>query len=292
MIKATQRITKLRLSEVSLVGEGDNPDADVLILKHRQIVGVDLDVAKASLAEVRAAAIALATEISKGGSPMDMEQLTEKLDKIEKSLETVQAENATLKGQLDTVTKERDAALAEVEVEKAKKVPPKKQADGGADDPDADDEVMKGLPKAVLERIEKSEKDAKELRDQIEKERDERDELAQIEKVRATGLADADKFGKLLHRVAKGKSTPEDADGISELLTKAKALQDGGALLFTRIGKASANDGSANDAAGQLEEATTAIQKAKPALTREQAYAEACDANPKLYDELRGAKAA
>lgn len=291
--KATQRIKKLRIGEISLVPEGDNPAADVLILKHRDRVGTDLNIAKQTLGEVRERAVAIAKALSEGGTPMDIETLTEKLNGIEKSLEAVQTENTTLKSQVETITKERDDALAAVEVEKAKaaaKIPPKAQADGGADDPDGDDEVMKSLPQALRDRIEKDRKQVEELTASIEKERDERAEGEMIEKVKATGLTDPEKFGKLVHRVAKGKSEAADADTILELLTKASAVAKGGEKLFTRIGKAAGNDTEAGDAQAKLDHAAVEIQKGKPALTREQAFAEACEANPSLYDEIRSAK--
>jgi hypothetical protein len=79
--KATRRITKLRVREMSLVGEGDNPHADVLILKHRQIIGVDLDVVKQQLSEVRDGALEIAKALSEGGTPMNIEELTAKLDR-------------------------------------------------------------------------------------------------------------------------------------------------------------------------------------------------------------------
>lgn len=286
-----QRITKLRIGEISLVGEGDNPSADVLILKRRERVGVDFAIIKDRLAEVREGALAIVKSLSEGGTPMDIEQLTEKLDQIEKSLTTVQGENATLKTTVEALTKERDEALAAVEkAKKEKKVPASAQADGGADDPDADDEVMKNLPAELRASIEKDRAEVKELRESIAKERDEREELAEVEKVKATGLTTPDTYGKLIHRVRKGKSTSEDADKLIELIVKSAALAKGGEKLFTTIGKATGADAAGADAQAQLDEAIVGIQKAKPSLTREQAYQEAIEANPALYDEIRKAK--
>lgn len=281
MTVATRKITKLRVREMSLVGEGDNPHADVLILKHRQAIGVDLGVVKSKLGEVRAGALAIAKSLSEGGSPMDIEELTGKLDQIEKSLETVTAENTTLKakvteleGTVSTVTKERDDALEAV----AKAKP----------DEDSEEAVLKAMPKAARDLIEKARDEAKEARDEVAKARDERELAADVEKVRATGLTDADKFGGLIHRVRKGKSTAEDADELVTFLTKAKAVGDAGDKLFKSIGKSKAVEGDEADVAkARLEEATTEIRKAKPTLTREQAYMEACEANPDAYAAVR-----
>jgi hypothetical protein len=106
--------------------------------------------------------------------------------------------------------------------------------------------------------------------------------------VRATGLKDADKFGALIRRVQKGKSTAEDADALLDLVAKSAALVKGESMLFTSIGKAKGEGGDEVDVAkAKLDEATAAIQKAKPTITKEAAYMEACEANPDAYAALR-----
>jgi hypothetical protein len=297
-------LKNMRVSEISLVPEGDNPGADVLILKTRDRVGTDIGVVKQRLTEATELAAHLG-DLSAGaegaegvekaaavlkGLDMDINELNERLGQIETSLDTVTKEKDELAGKvtaltadLDKVTKERDAAITERDaaVEKAK----------GAKTEESDEDVLKTLSEPVRKIVEDARAEAKEAKEAVEKARDERDLEVHVEKVKALGLPDADKVGATLHRIAKGKSTPEDATVIDELLTKAKAQADGGKALFERIGKAQGGDGQATEAEAKLETAIEAIQKAKPALTREQAYTEALDANPSLYDEIQKAKA-
>jgi hypothetical protein len=282
--KATRRITKLRVREMSLVGEGDNPHADVLILKHRQAVGIDFNIVAGVLGEVRKSALQLAHELSEGGSSMDIQELTDKLDNIEKSLTAAQEQNTALRaqvtdltGQLTAVTKERDEA-----VEKAK-----------APANDTDEEVLKGLPEPLRQRFIAAEARAVSVEKALAEANDQRELAAEVEKVRAAGFKDADTFGALVHRVRKGKSTSEDADKLNEFITKAAAVVKGDSVLFTAIGKAKGIDpDAAATAQGQLDEAVTAVLKAKPLLTREQAITEVFEAQPGLYDEIQKARSA
>jgi phage-related tail protein len=285
------RITKLKLTEVSMVDEGDNPGATVEILKRREASTEGL--AK-SLAEVMDAAGELAElAAGSGGSEgvekaaqvlgemdMDINELNERLGQIETDLTAVtkRAEDAEgkvteLTGQLETVTKERDEA-----VDKAK-----------AKEPEAKDEdVLKDLPEPIRKRLEVAEQTAKDASEAVEKARDESELKEQIAKVRELGVKDADGMGAVLHRIAKGKSKPEDATKVVELLTIAKTVGDKGNALFEAIGKANGKeDGNEGDEAQtKLDAAIENIIKAKPSLSREAAYAEAIDANPDLYEAL------
>lgn len=289
-------LKNMRVNEISLVDEGDNPHAEVLILKRRDIVGVDTNILKQRFEEASAAAgelmeLAAGAEGDEGvqraatileGMNMDIDGLNEKLGEIEANLEAVtkRAEDAETKvseltAQVETVTKERDDALAAVE--KAKE-----PVEG-----EGEDDVLKSLPEPVRKRLEAAEADAKEAREQVEKARDERELSERVAKARELGLVNADEMGGLLHRIAKGKATAEDADKIVDMLTIAKNVDKAGEKLFEAIGKATGGDAASNDAQAKLDEAIANIQKAKPSLTREQAYAEALDANPGLYDEVR-----
>jgi phage-related tail protein len=215
-----------------------------------------------------------------GEMDMDINELNERLGQIETDLTAVtkRAEDAEgkvteLTGQLETVTKERDEA-----VDKAK-----------AKEPEAKDEdVLKDLPEPIRKRLEVAEQTAKDASEAVEKARDESELKEQIAKVRELGVKDADGMGAVLHRIAKGKSKPEDATKVVELLTIAKTVGDKGNALFEAIGKANGKeDGNEGDEAQtKLDAAIENIIKAKPSLSREAAYAEAIDANPDLYEAL------
>lgn len=288
-LKRTHRITKLRLGEVSFVDEGDNPGAEVLITKRRDVL--DTEIIKGRLADLGE----LVGEIAElaagsggmegvekaatilGGVNMDIDQLNERLEQIETDLTNVT--KAKDKAEADLAEANSALATANAEIEKLK---------AGTVDTDEDD-ILKGLPQPVRDRIEKAEKAAADALESVEKSRDEAELNANIEKVRALGVKDAEGLGGVLHRITKGKSTPEDGAKVVELLTIAKQVGDKGNALFEAIGVAKGKEAAATDAdeaQGKLDEAIDAIMKAKPALTREQAYTEALDANPGLYDGI------
>lgn len=296
--KRRYRINKLRLREVSLVPEGDNPGAEVLISKARDRAD---ELSKAILKSRYAAVSELANQlmslaageggeegVSKahsilGGMNMDIEELQTRLDEIEGNLETVtkakddaEAKVTAHEATIATLTAERDAALS-------------KAKDGG--EGDDDEEILKSVPKSIRDRLAKAEKTAEDAVTEISKARDERELEVAISKVKSLGVVEGQskELGAVLHRISKGKSTPEDAEKVVELITIAKAVGDKGSKLFEAIGKAKGKELSgdeATDGEAKLNEAIEAIQKAKPALTREQAYAEALDANPDLYDVI------
>lgn len=280
-------LKNMRVTEVSLVDEGDNPGADVVVIKRRiadtAAAFDDFAVSVAKLNDLASGeegeeGAALAAQVLKGMN-MNIEELNDKLGQIETALETVEKEKD------DAVAKVADleAALAAKDDEIAKL----KDATSAADD-DGDDDVLKALPKELRESIEKrlSDAEAKAERAEaaIEKANDQRALDAAIEKAKGFGFAEPDKLGAAMHRVEKGK--PEDGDMavIEEALTKAAAVAKADSKLFTSIGKANGLD--ADDPEAKLRTAALDIQKAKPTLSYEAAYAEAMEANPALYDEI------
>lgn len=291
-LKRKHRITKLRLGEVSFVDEGDNPGAEVLITKRREIA--DTEIMKSRLAEV-AEAVGELAELAAGssgeegvekaatilgGMEMDIDQLNERLEQFESDITTI----TKAKDDAEKRAEDAEKALAEAtaEIEKLK-------AAGKTDDNTGEDDILKGLPQAVRDRIEKAEKAAADALESVEKARDKGELDECISKMRDLGVTDAEGMGGVLHRIQKGKSTPEDGTKLLEILTIAKNVGDKGAQLFTAIGKAKAGDApatGAEEADGKLNEAVEAIMKAKPSLTKEQAYAEALDANPALYEQI------
>jgi predicted transcriptional regulator len=284
------RITKLKLTEVSMVDEGDNPGAMVEILKRREPSTEGLAKALSECMEAAGELSELAAGeggmegVEKaarilGDMDMDIDQLNERLGQIETSLETITKERddlsakvTELTGQLETVTKERDDAVAK-----------------GGDDKGDDEDILKGLPEPIRKRLEDAEKAAKEASEAVEKARDENDLKEQVAKVRELGVKDADGMGAVLHRIAKGKSKPEDAAKVVELITIAKNVGEKSDQLFEAIGKAGGKPGEgagADAATATLNERIEGILKAKPGTSREAAYAEVIDADPKLYEEL------
>lgn len=299
----TKQIVSLTVDEISLVDDPANPAALVTIIKARNGFKPCPDckdeaackakgfcaTAKADTADVvkrvRSAltemapaivdralaglpadptAAALASAIIKEHT-MDLEQLSKALDDATKSIETVKAENEKLA--------KRNAEL-EAEIKKAKEPPP------------SEDDVMKSLPEAVRKRLEAAEKSALALEAEVTKIRTEREESEAIAKAKGLGIGDAAKLGPALLRIAKGKSTADDAKLIEETLTSA-ARTSNVSPLFKSVGSGAGADGNPE---AVLDAKATEIQKANPKLTYAQAYDQALTANPELYDRVVKAK--
>ena len=283
--KARSILKGVRVTEVSLVDEGDNPGADVVVIKRRL---TDPEVAFEAFAEAvaklnvlaageeGAEGVAAAAKILKGLN-MNIEELNEKLSQIEETVETVtkakaeaEAENAKLKAALEE---------AEAEIKKLK-------ADGAEQD---EDEVLKSLPEPIRKRLLDAEAAAARAEEAIAKANEQREIEAAVAKAKGYGLGDPIKLGEALHRITKGRSTAEDATVIEEAFAKAQAVMKN-SKLFDTIG--SAHGGDANDPEQKLRTVALEIQKAKPALSYEAAYTEALEANPGLYDEVVKARRA
>jgi chromosome segregation ATPase len=289
-----------RTTEVSLVGEGDNPGADVLVLKMRDAVHIPSDTAMDQFGDF-AEAVASLYELAAGqqgdegvekasailkGLGMTIEELQAKLDDVEATVESITKERDTLKEQNDKLVSERDAAVTERDEAVAKA----KAADGKGGDGASDEDVYKDLPEPVRKRLEKADKDAAEARDEVAKLREEKDVEGFVAKAKGLGVKDEKAIGELLHRVAKGKSTAEDADKVVEVLTIAKNVGEEGNALFEAIGKANGTDADEGAAAqAKLDEKIAKLRGVDTSLTYEQAYDRVLTdpANAALYEEVK-----
>lgn len=276
----------MRVTEVSLVDEGDNPGADVVVVKRRD---ADPKAAFEAFAEgvAKLNDLALGGEGAEGaaraadilkGMNMDIEELNAKLGQIEASLEEV----GKAKAEVDAKLADAEAALADRDAEIAKL---KAEVKTGNEE----DEVLKGLPESIRKRLENAEAAAARAEEAIAKANDQRELEMAVTKAKGLGFADPDKLGGALHRIAKGTSTADDAAVVEEALQKANAALSN-SKLFEPIGKG--NGGNADQPEGKLRQAALDIQKAKPNLSYEAAYAEAMEANPSLYDEVVKARRA
>jgi cell division protein FtsB len=278
--KAKSILKNMRVTEVSLVDEGDNPGADVVVIKRRgsdavaafeafaETVAKLNDLASGEEGEVGAA---VAADILKGMN-MNIEELNAKLGQIEETVEAVtkakddaEAEVAKLKAEVEA----KDAEIEKLKVSKG--------------DADAEDDVLKSLPESIRKRLEDAEASAARATEAITKANEQREIDSCIEKARTFGFAEPTALGEAMFRVTKGRSTEADATLIEEAFAKANAALKG-SKLFEPIGKSLGGD--ANDPETKLRQAALDIQKAKPALSYEAAYAEAMNANPTLYDEI------
>lgn len=226
--------------------------------------------AVAKAAEALAEAISGTTTASAAKEKtMDLEALSKALGEAEAKLVALEkrsdeAEAALAEAQ--DVIKQKDAELAEV----------KKSA--GTND---EEEILKSLPESVRKRLEESERQAKEASDAIAKMKAETEEKDAIAKAKALGVGDAEKVGPMLMRVAKGTTTDEDAKFLESLLKGVGEIA-GKSALFKSLGSASAEEGNPEQ---QMQAKADEIKKANPKLSKEQAYAEAVQQNPHLYND-------
>ena len=191
--------------------------------------------------------------------PSRMQLLARYIKALEKRADEAEAELA----EKDEVIKQKDAELEGV----------KKSAG------DDEEEILKSLPESIRKRLEESEAAAKEAADSIAKMKEDADTKDAIAKAKSFGVGDADKVGPLLMRVAKGVTTQDDAAYLESML-KGVGEVAGKSALFKSIGTASAVEGEPE---AQLQAKADEIRKENSKLTKEQAYAQAVEANPQLY---------
>lgn len=317
-----QRLTDMEIHEISLVDEPANEDARVVIVKAKggfkpcddcedaegcmkkgscaMAKGYGQPEAKKSvpMAKIAGAVLAAIEELApqivekamaEGFSAdpdaaaaatailqetvMDMEAVTKALEEAEAKLETLEKRATEAEAALqakDDVIKAKDAELAELVA--------KSGAKAAADEGNADEEVMKSLPESIRKRLE----EADALRIEIQKAKDKAELDAQIAKAKELGVADADAVGALLLRVMKGQTTAEDAKVMEDLLKAAKAVDDKSPL-FKSIGTSAVADGEPE--ALLKAKADEIVAKSGGKLTFAQAYDQALQENPGLYND-------
>lgn len=296
-------VSNITVEEISIVDDPANEHAQAVIFKAKAFKACadckDADVCKTKgcvakvqvpmfkVAEALAAALDdLDEEIMAKvqerlaqypGAAMDAAALLKEtmmdIEEVTKALEKSTADNAVLLKRAEKA--EADLADAKGKIAKA----------GGATD---DDELLKSLPQSVRDRLEKAETDAAATRALFEKQAADREVEVAIVKAREYGVAEPEKVGSLMVRVAKGKTTSDDAAALEALL-KAQAAQAQMAALYAQAGMGMpvVIEG---DPEAFLKSAAETIQKAKPALSFAEAYTEALEANPNHYAAIMKTK--
>lgn len=191
---------------------------------------------------------------------MDITQLSKALEEAEAKMEAL----------------EKRASDAEVALKEANETIAKAKSAEEQEEP-SEDEILKALPEAIRKRLEK----AKEDEATIAKMAAEAEEKEAIEKARALKVAEPEKVGPMLLRIAKGKTTADDAKVIETMLKQHAAIS-AVSPLFKSIGTAAAVEGDPEEI---LKSKAVEIQKASEGkLSYVQAYDEALKQNPSLYD--------
>lgn len=199
---------------------------------------------------------------------MDLENLSKALEDAEAKLET-----------LSKRAEEAEAALNDAKSALAEKDAQIESLSKAAAPAPAEEDVLKSLPEPVRKRLEETEARAKAAEEAIAKMKAATEEAEAIAKAKSLNVAEPEKVGPMLLRVAKGMTTADDAAFLESLL---KGLNEQGsqAALFKSIGSSAAVDGEPE---AILKAKADEIQKANSGMTFEQAYAQAVDSNPAVY---------
>jgi hypothetical protein len=202
---------------------------------------------------------------------MDIETLSKALESAEAKLATLEKRATDAESALVDAGKVIDAKDAEIA--KAKATPA-----AAAVEP-TEEEVLKSLPESIRKRLEAAA--AQEV--EMQKLRDDTEAKEAIEKAKGLKIGDATVLGPILLRVAKGKSTAEDAGKLEQLL-KAAGEVTSKSPLFRSVGTDAGAD--AGDPETALKGKAEEIRKAKPELSEAQAYSLAMEQNPTLYNDF------
>lgn len=260
-----QILKDMTIEEISLVDDGANEDARVVIVKAKsgqtgQAAPGGFDPSNPDAADMAAASI---KEFE-----MDIETLSKALDDAEAKLAALEKRASDAEASLkdaEEVIKSKDDQITEITK---------------AANPPSDDEVMKGLPESIRKRLEDAEAVAKAAQEEVVKAKAAQEASEYIAKAKSLGAPDAEKVGGLLLRVAKGTTTADDAATLETMLKAANA-QGQTAALFKALGSDTAADAEPE---AMLKAKADEIEKAAEGkMTKEQAYAKAVEQNPALY---------
>lgn len=242
-------------------GDDDNDVARTLLTKFGQAVPGGLP------GDPDAAAFA-AAQLKE--QDMDIEALSKALEDAEAKLVALEKRTNEAESALEdanAVIKSKDEEISDLQKSL-------EAGNGGEDD------FMKSLPESVRKRFEDAEAKAKAAEEAVAKMQDAAEAQEAIAKAKELGVGNADEVGPLLLRVRKGKTTEADAAALETML-KAQAAQSKVSHLFKAMGSTNAVDG---DPEALIKAKADEIQKSTKGMTAEQAYAKAVDENPDLYN--------
>ena len=282
-------LVDMEILEISLVDEPANDDARVVIVKSKSTSPENepddedtMTKTAVSAAKVAAALLSAMTALSpqivekalaEGFSANPdaaavaadiLKETVMDITELSKALETAEAQVEAL---------EKRATAAEDALKLANEAIAKAKAPPAAEP--TEEEVLKTLPESIRKRIEKGKADEIALAKMAE----EKEEKEAIAKAKELKVAEPEKVGPLLVRVAKGKTTADDVKVIETLLKQNAAVMAASSL-FKSIGSAAAVDGNPEEI---LKAKAVEIQKGTPSLTFAQAYDEALKQNPEVY---------
>ena len=302
MSGATTDLSDMVIEEISLVDEPASPGAHVEIFKRAGAQDDTSMSAAAVIATVLNAMEAMSDEIitkaltgSGSGSAdqselakavfnevlMDITELNKALQEAEDRIAA--AEGAITKANADhaaeLAAKDGEIAKLNGEIQKGKK----KKGDGADKEPDGDpddEEFMKSLPESIRKQLE----EGREAKVELAKAREKQELDAAIAKAKTLGSGDPEVIGPLLLRVRKGMTTEADASALETLLKSTAKIVDASNLF--RVAGAGGGGAEAEPDAIMKAKAEDIFKAANGGLTKEQAYTQACNENPQIYDQI------
>lgn len=308
-------LSNLQITEISLVDDPANEDAKVAIFKSKaggkcEKCGTELkkdgsceceikkggeDEPADTIEKINEQAAAIMRHIpaaleecaqllvekaaAAGGIPADsvaalnavasLKEYTMDIQELSAALETAEAKLATLEKRATDAEAALTAKDEEMTVLKA-----------AAATPATEEDVIKSLPEPVQKMLSEQKARAEEAEAAVAKMRDEKETAEFVAKAKELKFGDPAQIGPLLQRIAKGKSTDDDAKIIETLLKQAGAGLSG-SKLFESLGD---GNGDAADPEKLLKAKAEEIRKANSSLTPEQAYSQALEKHPELYN--------
>jgi cell division protein FtsB len=197
---------------------------------------------------------------------MNLEELTKSLEAAEAKL--TELEKRATDAEAEVKKLKDDNAAKDAEIAKLKTPAP------------TEEDLVKALPESVRKMVQDSQKQAADALAEVEKMKTQAETTEAIAKARTYGIGDAAVLGPIMLRIAKGKSTAEDATAIEAVL-KAAAAQAKVSPLFKSQGNG--GDENGGDPEALLKAKAEEIRKANPKLSFAQAYTQATEENPDLY---------
>lgn len=240
-----RKLTNVKLDEISFVSRGDNPDANVLLLKMKP-EETSNQKGEGTMTPEEIAALKKA----KDDADAQVANLTKSVTDITKENETLKAMSAEDKKKMDAMIAEKD---------KMKK----------------EEDVLKGLPEYIQKELTAN-------RERISKMEDDNLTREYVTKAADAPLVGkADEVGSLLKSIAK--SDPAAADKVLALLKTANERIKEGDLLKEK-GKGEV-DGEAASAYDKIVAKAADLRKTCPELTVAQAFSKVYDAETDLRKE-------
>lgn len=154
-----------------------------------------------------------------------------------------------------------------------------------------EEEFLKGLPEAVRKRFEEQERVNKENAAVLATMVENQETTAIVAKVKGFGTPDPDKAAVVLYRIRKGTAKPEDADALEAILKSAGAIAKAAGSGTTSLRVVGGADaGDGAEPMAVLKGKAAEFKAKEPTLTDEQAFVKAAASDPKLYVEYQKAK--